>query len=91
MDTDDIWEFEEFLSLLPMRAPKKYLRDDRNPFEAYTEKQFFRRYRFTKDIFFSVLLPLLGENNPQNRGLPISNTTKLLAALRFYATGSFQV
>ena len=92
-DSDD--EFYNYLEevLENRRLPKRYLRDLVNPLEFYGEDDFRRRFRFRKDSFVNVVLPLVEEelSQPTNRGLPISPVHQLLLALRFYATGSYQV
>lgn len=89
----DIEELEDFVDFVLLRAPKRYIRDATNPFEFLNEYEFKRRYRFTKNIVRNVLLPLvLNDLDKANqRGLPINPLFQLLVALRFYATGNFQV
>lgn len=84
---------EEEIENLPMRAPKKYLRDYQNPFEVYSEWEFRRRFRFSKHSVMYGILPLIEEGLARinNRGLPISPILQLLICLRFYSTASFQV
>lgn len=84
---------EEEIENLPMRAPKKYLRDYQNPFEIYSEWEFKRRFRFSKNSVMYGILPLIEEGLARinNRGLPISPILQLLICLRFYSTASFQV
>ncbi|KYN19485.1 hypothetical protein ALC57_08178 [Trachymyrmex cornetzi] len=82
-------EEEEWL----IRAPKRYLRDYQNPFEFYSEWEFKRRFRFSKNSIMFGILPLVEEGLAKinNRGLPISPVLQLLICLRFYSTASFQV
>jgi hypothetical protein len=70
---------------------RMYLRDRQNPLEYYSHAEFSMRYRFSKRTVRDVLLPLVEQQPLSNRGLPIPVILKLLIALRFYATGSFQV
>ncbi|XP_050664028.1 putative nuclease HARBI1 [Leptidea sinapis] len=71
---------------------RRYLRDAENPMEIYDENEFRIRFRFTKNIVASFLLPLLFQNTGDSkRGLPIPPVIQMLAALRFYATGNFQI
>ncbi|CAH0719086.1 unnamed protein product, partial [Brenthis ino] len=72
---------------------RRYLRDANNPMEFYDECEFKNRFRFTKDVLTRLLLPLLFQNNGggNRRGLPISPVIQVLLALRFYATGNFQI
>lgn len=76
-----------------MRAPKRYFRDYQNPFEFYNDKEFKRRFRFSKNSVMFGILPLIEEGLARinNRGLPISPIIQLLICLRFYSTASFQV
>src|SRR5580765_4273475 len=85
--SSDEEEVEEIL----MRAPKRYLRDYQNPFEFYSEWEFKRRFRFSKNSVMFGILPLVGLARINNRGLPISPILQLLICLRFYSTASFQV
>jgi hypothetical protein len=75
------------------RAPKRYVRDAQNPFEYYSEIEFKRRFRFTKECAAYYILPLVNDvlQKESRRGLPVSPMLQLLCCLRFYATGSFQV
>ncbi|XP_018374684.1 PREDICTED: uncharacterized protein LOC108768661 [Trachymyrmex cornetzi] len=76
-----------------LRAPKRYLRDKQNPFEFFNEREFKKRFRFSKDSVMFGILPLIEEGLAKinNRGLPISPVLQLLICLRFYATASFQL
>jgi hypothetical protein len=61
--------------------------------ETLTDDAFFKRFRFTRDGF-QYLLDFLGDDLPEaddNRGRPFTPSTQLLVALRYYATGSFQI
>lgn len=76
------------------KIPKRYIRDMQNPIEFFNDTQFFDRFRFPKYIVLEILLPIVLKNiNPviDLRGLPISPIMKLLTALRFYASGCYQV
>lgn len=76
-----------------LRLQKRYIRDQNDPFQFYSDKGFKRRYRFEKNnVRYGVLLFLeehLGKAN--HRGLPIAPVLQLFVCLRFYATGCFQV
>ncbi|XP_071577363.1 putative nuclease HARBI1 [Temnothorax nylanderi] len=76
-----------------LRAPKRYIRDNQNPFEFFNEQEFKKRFRFSKDSVIFGILPLVEEGLAKinNRGLPISPILQLLICLRFYATASFQL
>ena len=61
--------------------------------EDFSDEAFFQRFRFTKDGF-NHLRNLLADDlleAENNRGHPIPPKTQLLVALRYYATGSFQI
>ena len=90
-DDNDFAEFVEFYEQRDFRVPKRYIRDMENPLETYTEQQFKRRFRFDKFTVVNILVPLIERVNINHRGLPISPLMKMLVALRFYATASFQV
>lgn len=74
------------------RVQRKILRDKMNPFEMYTCEEFLLRYRFTKDTTI-YLCDLLREKltRPTQRHDPVPVEFQILSALRFYATGSFQM
>nr|CAD7258611.1 unnamed protein product [Timema shepardi] len=55
------------------------------------DKEFKKRYRFTKETVREVLYPFVQHLEKINRGLPLSAMTKLLLSLRFYATGNLQL
>ncbi|XP_046975194.1 putative nuclease HARBI1 [Vanessa cardui] len=73
------------------RNPKVYFRDV-DPFNDYSEDCFKKRFRFSKNVIHIILPKITGflESETQ-RGLPITPLCQLLTALRFYATGSFQI
>ncbi|XP_023931601.1 putative nuclease HARBI1 [Lingula anatina] len=61
-------------------------------YEKYTDEEFRRRYRLTKDAFQELLrlvTPMIAPHN--ERGNPIPADIQLLLTLRFYATGTFQM
>lgn len=81
----------EILPRMP-RFSKCYIRNRINPFIYYSDQEFKQRYRFSKNTVNQIILPEIFDlESLSNRGLPISIDTQLLIALRFYATGSFQV
>ncbi|KAJ4425432.1 hypothetical protein ANN_28047 [Periplaneta americana] len=91
---DDFDEFIEFYNENEnenvFRPNKRYIRDMENPLEMYSDQQFKRRYRFNKNTIVDILVPLIENHNTTMRSLPISPLLKILVALRFYATASFQ-
>jgi hypothetical protein len=73
-------------------VPRRYIRDADNPLVYYNYNEFRRRYRFYKEIVLNIIMPLVFANDPLNqRGLPVPPIIKITTALRFYATGSFQL
>lgn len=90
LDTESSEEEEENIV---MHCPKRYIRDDKNPFNIWNEIEFKRRFRFSKESVMFGILPLIEEGLAKinNRGLPVSPVLQLLITLRFYATASFQV
>lgn len=98
MNLEDFLEFVNYNEEIEeehnvIRVPKRYIRDQYNPFEFFGNTQFKKRYRFSKHVVMDEILPLvinrLEKNS--NRGLPIHPMIQLFTALRFYATGNFQV
>ena len=90
--------FEEYQdndndNAIPVRVPKRYIRDGQDHFEYYHEEQFQMRFRFSKRVVRNTLLPLIRHSLEKinNRGLPVPSVLQLLLTLRFYATGNFQV
>ncbi|XP_046397684.1 uncharacterized protein LOC124164404 [Ischnura elegans] len=85
-------EFARYVMEEPyINVGRMHLRDRQNPIEFYSEAEFLQRYRFSKRTVSDVLLPYVRSERLSNRGLPIPDILKLLIALRFYATGSFQL
>lgn len=91
---DDHYDFLN--ELIQERARKVYKRNNIDPIHFYSDSEFFRRFRFTKDIFLNILMPMVFNEEERQipidlRGLPVNKMWKLLIALRFYATGCYQV
>ena len=67
-------------------------RDRTNPFEAFNNEEFKQRFRFNKQTF-QLLLQLLSSDlehcSAKNNFIP--PVLQLAVALRFYATGNFQM
>lgn len=40
-----------------IRAPKRYIRDGENQFEFYDNIEFKRRFKFSKDLFYTEYYP----------------------------------
>lgn len=69
------------------------LRDRLNPLEAFDDVDFFARFRVNKNGFNSIL-GHLSDDLPQfskNTNNPLNPVQQLSVALRFYATGDFQI
>ncbi|RVE54447.1 hypothetical protein evm_000932 [Chilo suppressalis] len=85
-------DFIEFSRRIQDQGLRRYLRDYSDPFRKYTMQEFISRYRFTPATAKNVLVPLLEPHlrKASRRGLPFPPEIMLLAALRYYATGSFR-
>jgi len=72
--------------------PRTRLMDRSNPMENYNALQFKRRYHMTKDTALYIL-NLVGPTlvSPLKRGCQIPPMLQLLAAARYFCTGSFQL
>lgn len=92
---DDFLEFvnfvDEFMEDDVIRIPRKYIRNMEDQFEKYSENQFFKQYRFPKNVVLNKIMGLLNFDYTNNRGLPVPPTLKLLTTLQFYAASDFQV
>ena len=61
--------------------------------DDFSDDAFFKCFRFTKDGF-NHLVNFISDDIPEpenNRGRPLSPRAQLLVALRYCATGSFQI
>ena len=68
-----------------MRALRAILRESYDPFEETTEEEFVKLFRLTKGIcrcFINLIEPFMDE-----RLYGLTKTTRVLCALRFFATG----
>ncbi|KAG7158404.1 hypothetical protein Hamer_G029570, partial [Homarus americanus] len=91
---EDLDELEEIrmLSLLDnMRKRRFHVR--RDPFQYYNEKEFIHRYRLSKDSTREMLTKIrhLLPMSLSRRGIPIPPSLQLLVAMRYMATGNFQI
>ena len=71
-----------------MRASRLDLRESYDPFEHTLEEKFVKLFRIKKDTckeFISIIEPFLSE---RTNGL--SKSTRVLCALRFFATGKYR-
>ena len=76
-----------------MRAVERRLLNDRsNPLEEYNDSQFVQRFRLSKESFHE-LLELIGPDlqRRRRRSNSLNTIEQLGIALRFYASGSFQL
>ena len=71
-----------------MRIPRRRIDDRQNPLEFYTNVEFKKRFRFSKSTTL-FLLQVLEISCGRLQGIPA--VYQLLACLRFFATGHFQV
>lgn len=71
----------------------KVFRVRQNPLEHYNDNEFLTRYRFSKKTFLYVHTLVANAIKPKdlNRGLAVTSEQQLLIALRYYATGAFQI
>lgn len=67
------------------------LADVSNPFERYGEEEFRARHRFSKAATMKLFDVVKGDNELNVRGNGLSPLIQLTTALRFYATGNFQM
>lgn len=73
-----------------LRILRRSLRDVQNPFEMTTDEHFVELYRFPKHLCMELIDELKPFLNTTARSNAISCHVKILCALRFFATGSFQ-
>ncbi|MPC69138.1 hypothetical protein E2C01_063353 [Portunus trituberculatus] len=80
------------LDRIHQRAPRIILKDRIDPFHFHTEEEFICWHRLTKQATRSMIevSPELPEVHG-NRGLPIPHHLQVLIALKYMATGSFQL
>ena len=82
----------ESIEIIEMPALRLF-RDRTNPFEMYSEEEFKQRFRFKKQTVHLLLHVI---SSDLEHGLPNSNNfippiLQIAVALRFYATGHFQI
>lgn len=70
---------------------ERVFRDRSNPLDFYTDDEIRSRFRFTRTGIFQLLDYLGDDLKPALRYYSYHPTAQLLAALRFYATGTFQL
>lgn len=80
---------DEFTDLNPK---KKCVRTRENCFSKYDDEEFERRFRLPKFMVMELTSKLEADLNfLDNRNKPISARDQLLIALRYFATGNFQI
>lgn len=62
-----------------------------NPLDTYNDEEIYRRYRFTRSGIFQLMDYLKDDLKLATRSYSYHPAAQLLAALRFYATGTFQL
>ncbi|KAJ8891843.1 hypothetical protein PR048_004397 [Dryococelus australis] len=70
--------------------PRRYLRDGQNPREYFSYVEFVKRFRFTKQTAWDTIEPLVAADDGDRRGLPVPPVLKVVIALRFYGSNTFQ-
>lgn len=71
---------------------ERIFRDRQNPFEYYDDIDFRNRFRFTKPAAMVIIEMLRDEvQHPTARNHAVPAHLQILAVLRFFATGSFQI
>ena len=82
----------ESIEIIEMPA-LRVIRDHTNPFEMFSEEEFKQRFCFKKQtvhLLLHVILSDLEHGLPNNNNF-ISTILQIAVALRFYATGHFQI
>ncbi|XP_042877919.1 putative nuclease HARBI1 [Penaeus japonicus] len=91
---DDLHQLAELAELADLHAiPRNIIIDRSNSFEDLTTQEFVARFRLSKESAMMVLekiKPRMGRIRNQ-RGSPIPHHLQSLVALRYLATGNFQL
>ncbi|XP_001951909.1 putative nuclease HARBI1 [Acyrthosiphon pisum] len=74
--------------LINLPRPRRF-RDRSNPLQDYDDLDFKCRFRLSKETFM-ILLHMIGDSI-KHRSSSLSPVLQLLIALRYYATGAFQM
>ncbi|KAJ4425669.1 hypothetical protein ANN_27865 [Periplaneta americana] len=88
----ELLERAEEVAQLVGNVRKRYIRDKDYPMEFYNDIKLKKRSRFDKETVLEIAR--LFEDHLtklNNRGLPVPPLIQLLTALRFHATGNFQL
>nr|CAD7193722.1 unnamed protein product [Timema douglasi] len=77
---DDLVDLVEASGVIDkLSEPKRYLRDAENPVKFYYDREFIRRFRFSKDTVVNVIVPLLTGPNQNAHGLPVPPLIKVVS------------
>ncbi|XP_066596520.1 putative nuclease HARBI1 [Prorops nasuta] len=77
-ELDDLEDFLDFMErnaeIMPtIKMTKRYIRDQANPFEFYSEGAFLSRFKFSKDTMIHSILPLVEKQLHKEMPLAITN------------------
>ncbi|XP_056008446.1 putative nuclease HARBI1 [Ostrea edulis] len=73
-----------------MRIPRRMIKDRTNPLEVLSSDEIFQRYRFRSATILFICGLISEDLRHQTQiSCPLLPLLQVLAALRFYATGSF--
>lgn len=70
---------------------ERVFRDKSNPLDSYSDNEILSRFRFSRNGVMKLLDYLNEDLMPARRCCSYPPAAQLLAALRFYATGTFQL
>lgn len=70
---------------------ERLFRDMFNPLELLNEKQLYERYRFDRESIYTLTSLLAEDLNCCRRNCALLPVHQVLIALRYYATGTFQI
>jgi len=89
---EDFWgQLQAYVRMYPPRRPRVF-RDHSDPLNEYTDEEFRMRIRLDKRSVIELLNRVgVDLEHTSNRLGVLAPVHQLLIALRFYASGSFQV
>lgn len=70
---------------------ERIFRDRENPLDFLSDVELYERFRFDRQSIYFLTDLLKDELNSTNRNRSLLPTQQLLIALRYYATGTFQI
>nr|XP_027232582.1 uncharacterized protein LOC113824039 [Penaeus vannamei] len=91
---DHLQHLQHLIALQRGATVERYVvRDRMNPFQSYSIEEFVARYRVTKECVTELLETIRHRLAVvhNNRGSPIPPHLQLTIALRYMATGNFQL